>query len=148
VAALVFACVVRFLALGYGSMEAGLARITPSMDDAARSLGQTAAGAMRRVHLPLLRGSLLTATLLVFVDAMKELPMTLVLRPFNFSTLAVHVYEYASAERFQAAAPAALTIVAAGIGPVLLLSRAIARHGMGVPLPGEEGTSPPAPEAA
>lgn len=148
VAALVFACAVRFLALGYGSMEAGLARITPSMDDAARSLGQTAADTMLRVHLPLLRGSLLTAALLVFVDAMKELPMALVLRPFNFSTLAVHVYEYASAERFQAAAPAALTIVAAGIGPVLLLSRAIARHGAGVLVPGAETPPTAAREAA
>jgi iron(III) transport system permease protein len=78
-----------------------------------------------RVHLPLMKGSVLTAVLLVFVDGMKELPMTLILRPFNFNTLATHVYEYASYEAFQEAAPAALAIVAVGLLPVMLLSRTI-----------------------
>ncbi|MBI3992880.1 MAG: iron ABC transporter permease [Candidatus Lambdaproteobacteria bacterium] len=127
VAALVFAYTARFLALGFGTMEAGLVKITPNMDHAARSLGCTAGRVLRRVHVPLLRGSLLTAGLLVFVDAMKELPMTLILRPFNFTTLATHVYEYASAERFRLAAPAALAIVASGLIPVILLSRGIAQ---------------------
>ena len=126
-AALLFALTARFLVLGFGTMDAGLARITPGMDDAARSLGSTPGNVLRRVHLPLLRGSVLTAGLLVFVDAMKELPMTLILRPFDFTTLATHVYEYASAERFRLAAPAALAIVAAGLVPVILLSRGIAR---------------------
>ncbi len=126
-AAIVFACVVRFLALSFGTLEAGLAKITPALDDAARSLGTGSLGVLRRVHLPLMRGSLLTAALLVFVDSMKELPMTLILRPFNFDTLATHVYEYASNEQFHQAAPSAMAIVAAGMLPVILLSRAISR---------------------
>ena len=127
VAAVTFAYVVRFIALSFGTVEASLAKITPAMDDAARSLGLTPLGALPRVHLPLMRGSLMTAGLLVFVDAMKELPMTLILRPFNFDTLATHVYEYASYEQFGQAAPAALGIVVAGLLPVILLSRSIAR---------------------
>ena len=127
VAAIVFACVVRFLALSFGTLEAGLAKITPALDDAARSLGTGSLGLLRRVHLPLMRGSLLTAGLLVFVDSMKELPMTLILRPFNFDTLATHVYENASNEQFHLAAPPAMAIVAAGLFPVILLSRAISR---------------------
>jgi len=127
VAALVFAFAVRFLLLAFATLEASLAKVTPAMDHAARSLGLTPAATLWRVHLPLLRGSLLTAGLLVFVDSMKELPMTLILRPFNFDTLSTHVYEYASYEQFHQAAPAALTIVAAGLLPVVLLSRSIAR---------------------
>ena len=98
-------------------------RVTPSMDDAARTLGATPGVALLRVHLPLLKGSWLTAAALVFVDSMKELPMTLLLRPFNYETLATHVYQLASDERLEASALAALTIVAVGIGPVLFLSR-------------------------
>ncbi len=120
--ALVFACTVRFLALSSGSLEAGLTRITPNMDAAARSLGQRPGGILRRVHFPLLRGSLLTGAMLVFVDAMKELPMTLLLRPFNFNTLATHVYEYASYEAFDQAVIAALAIVVTGLAPVIVLS--------------------------
>jgi iron(III) transport system permease protein len=137
-AALVFACVTRFLVLGFGTLDAGLARVTPSMDHAARSLGAGPWSVLWRVHVPLLRGSAMTAALLVFVDAMKELPMTLLLRPFNFPTLATHVYEYASAERFRLAAPAALAIVAAGLYPVILLSSAITRmSGVGESVEGE-----------
>ncbi|MEL0018399.1 MAG: ABC transporter permease subunit, partial [Rickettsiales bacterium] len=116
---------VRFLALSFGTVEAGLGKITRSMDDAARSLGHRPLGVLRKIHLPMLRTSLLTATLLVFVDSMKELPMTLLLRPFNFETLATFVYQFASDELLEECALAALAIVAVGIGPVIVLSAAI-----------------------
>ena len=125
--ALLFAYVVRFLALAFNSVEVGLGRITPSMDAVGRSLGERPAGVLRRVHLPLLRGSLLTGVLLVFVDTLKELPATLIIRPFNFDTLAIRVYLLASDERLSEAATAALTIVAVGIIPVIVLSLAISR---------------------
>jgi iron(III) transport system permease protein len=127
--ALLFAYVVRFLALAFNSVEVGLGRVTPRMDDAARTLGARPLGVLRRVHLPLLRGSLLTGVLLVFVDTLKELPATLIVRPFNFDTLAVRVYLLASDERLSEAATAALTIVAVGIIPVIVLSLAITRAG-------------------
>jgi iron(III) transport system permease protein len=117
--------VVRFLALSYGAMEAGLARITPNMDGAARTLGAGPGRLLLRVHLPLLRASLLTAGLLVFVDCMKELPMTMILRPFNFETLATFVHQYAMDERLEESAPGALAIVIVGILPVILLSRTL-----------------------
>jgi iron(III) transport system permease protein len=97
------------------------------MDDAARSLGYRPMEVLGRIHVPIMRGSLLTAVLLVFVDVLKELPATLILRPFNFNTLAVRAFELASDERLADSASAALTIVAAGIVPVILLSRSIAR---------------------
>jgi iron(III) transport system permease protein len=125
--ALIFAYLVRFLAISLNTVEAGFGRITPRMDDAARSLGQTQGGVLTRVLAPLMRGSLLAAGLLVFVDVMKELPATLLVRPFNFDTLATRAYEYASDEQLIEASSAALAIVAVGIVPVILLSRAIAR---------------------
>lgn len=124
--ALIFAYVVRFLALPFGSLEAGLTKITTNMDDAARSLGHRPLSVLTRVHLPLLRGSLLTGAMLVFVDCMKELPMTLILRPFNFNTLATHVYEFASYEAFEEAGPAAIAVVLVGLAPVIGLSVGIA----------------------
>ena len=127
VIAVIVGYVVRFLALSFGTMEAGLAKVTPSMDDAARSLGHGPFEVLRKIHMPMVRGSLLAASLLVFVDCMKELPMTLLLRPFNFETLATFVYQFASDEMLEEAALAALTIVVVGIGPVILLSGAIRR---------------------
>jgi iron(III) transport system permease protein len=124
--ALLSAYLVRFLAVSLQTVEAGLGRIRPTMDDAARSLGLRPAQVLGRVHIPILRGSLLTALLLVFVDVMKELPATLVLRPFNFNTLAVRAFELASDERLADSATAALSIVLAGLLPVILLSRTIA----------------------
>jgi iron(III) transport system permease protein len=126
IAALVYAYLVRFLSLSLQTVEASLGKITPSMDDAARSLGSGQAATLRRVHLPLLRGSLLTAGLLVFVDVMKELPATLVMRPFNFDTLATQAYTLASDERLAEASTAALAIVAVGILPLIAVSRQIA----------------------
>jgi iron(III) transport system permease protein len=95
------------------------------MDMASRSLGLNPLQTLRRVHLPLIRGGLLTALLVVFVDAMKELPATLILRPFNYDTLATYVYQYASDEMLETSALAALLIVLVGIVPVILLSRTI-----------------------
>jgi iron(III) transport system permease protein len=123
--ALVFAYCVRFLAVSTGSVEASLAKITPSMDMASRSLGHNPLQTLRRVHLPLIRGGLLTAVLVVFVDAMKELPATLILRPFNYDTLATYVYQYASDEKLETSALSAMLIVLVGIVPVILLSRTI-----------------------
>jgi iron(III) transport system permease protein len=97
------------------------------MDDAARSLGLPPNQVLARIHMPIMRGSLLTALLLVFVDVLKELPATLILRPFNFNTLAVRAFELASDERLAESATAALTIVLVGIIPVILLSRSITR---------------------
>ena len=127
IAAVTFGYLVRFLALSLGTVEAGLGKITPSMDGAARSLGRGALGTMYRIHLPLMRGSVLTAVLLVFVDCMKELPMTIILRPFNFQPLATFVHQYASDEQLGEAALAALSIVMVGILPVILLSLVIAK---------------------
>ncbi|MDR7483144.1 MAG: iron ABC transporter permease [Armatimonadota bacterium] len=124
---LVYAYLVRFLAVSLNTVEAGLGRIRPSMDDAARTLGHGPGSTLLRVHAPLMRGSLLAAALLVVVDLLKELPATLILRPFNFDTLAVRVYQLASDERLAEASTAALAIVAVGILPVLLLDRTMAR---------------------
>ena len=117
----------RFLAVALQSVEAGLAKITPSMDDAARSLGARPAGILARVHVPLLMPSVLIAGLMVFVDVMKELPATFMMRPFNFDTLAVHAYNLASDERLSELAAPALTIVVAGMVPLILLSRSLIR---------------------
>jgi iron(III) transport system permease protein len=127
VAALLYGYLVRYFAVAYQSIEAGLTHITPAMDASARSLGSTPLDTFFRVHLPILTPSVLAAALLVFVDVMKELPATLVLRPFNFDTLAVIAFQMASDERLGEAALPALTIVAAGVLPVALLSRAITR---------------------
>ncbi len=127
IAALVYAYVVRFLAVSVNTVEASLAKITHGMEGAARTLGHGPLATLWRVHVPVMRGSILTAALLVFVDVMKELPATLIMRPFNFDTLAVQAFTLAADERLREAAPAALAIVAAGIVPVILLSAAIAR---------------------
>jgi iron(III) transport system permease protein len=122
VTALVFAYLVRFLAVGFGAIESSLANIKPSLDDASRSLGYSTGSTLWKIHLPLMRGGLITAAILVFVDVMKELPATLIMRPQNFDTLAVRVYNLASDERLAEAAWPALAIVLAGLLPVLLLS--------------------------
>ncbi|WP_303785018.1 iron ABC transporter permease [Azovibrio restrictus] len=127
VAALVYAYLVRFLAVALHTVESSLGKITPNMDDASRSLGLGQFATLRRVHAPILRGSLFTAGLLVFVDVMKELPATLVMRPFNFDTLATQTYTLASDERLAEASTAALAIVAVGLLPLIALSRQIAR---------------------
>ncbi len=125
IAALIYAYLVRFLAVALHTVESSLGKITPSMDDAARSLGLGQGETLQRVHAPMLRGSLLTAGLLVFVDVMKELPATLVMRPFNFDTLATQAYTLASDERLAEASTAALAIVVVGLLPLIALSRQV-----------------------
>ncbi|MGQ0510588.1 MAG: ABC transporter permease [Betaproteobacteria bacterium] len=123
VVALVYAYLVRFLAVALQAVESGLARITPRMDDAARSLGASPAKALARVHAPLLASSLASAALLLFVDVMKELPATFALRPFNFDTLAIEAYNLAKDERLAEAAAPSLVIVAIGLVPLLVVTR-------------------------
>jgi iron(III) transport system permease protein len=126
VAILVLAYVCRFLAVAVGSIEAGYGRLSPNLDAAARTLGETASSALVRVHLPMLAPALAAAALLVFVDGMKELPATLLLRPMNFETLATKVYAFAAQEQFEQGALGALAIVLVGLVPVLLLHKAVA----------------------
>ena len=128
---LLFAYMVRLLSVSLQSVEAGLGKIKPTMDDSARSMGLSKREVMTRVHLPIMKGTLLTAIVIVFVDVLKELPATLMLRPFNFNTLAVRAYELASDERLADSSPAALAIVMVGILPVILLSIAISRSRVG-----------------
>ncbi len=125
--ALFYAYLVRFLAVAFGTVDGGLHRIRPSLDHAARVLGQSPFGVVRRIHAPLLRGSLLTAAMLIFVDVLKELPATLIVRPFDFDTLAVRVYQLASDERLSEASTGALIIVAVSLIPVIWLHAAVAR---------------------
>ncbi|MEO1637677.1 MAG: iron ABC transporter permease [Pseudomonadota bacterium] len=124
---LVFAYLIRFLAAALGAYEGGIASVGLNMDAAARTLGQDTPGLVGRIHLPLLRTSLLTAGLIVFVDVMKELPATLIMRPFNYDTLAVQAYRLASDERLEGAAVPSLVIAAIGLIPVILLCRRIGR---------------------
>jgi iron(III) transport system permease protein len=123
--AVVFACSIRFLTVPAQALEAGYARLSPHMDDAARSLGSRPWRLFHRVHLPLLKLPLFTSALLVFVDTLKELPATLVLRPFDTNTLAVRAFELASDERLADAALPALAILLAGLLPVVLLARSL-----------------------
>lgn len=123
-AALVLAYVVRFFAIAQGAVDTAFGRVSPSLPLAARSLGRGAGGALQAVYLPLMRGSVLTALLVVFVDCVKELPATLLLRPFNYETLATRVHEQASAERLTEAAPAALLVIAVGLCAVAVLAHA------------------------
>jgi iron(III) transport system permease protein len=125
---LVVAYMVRFLAAALGAYEGGQAMVHANMDAAARSLGESPIGTLRRVHLPILTPSLLTALLIVFVDVMKELPATLIMRPFNFDTLAVQAFRLASDERLEGAAVPSLVIVAVGLLPVILICRQVGRR--------------------
>ncbi|CAD0184471.1 Putative 2-aminoethylphosphonate transport system permease protein PhnU [Ruegeria sp. THAF57] len=125
---LVAAYMVRFLAAALGAYEGGQSTVHANMDAASRSLGETPLGTLRRVHLPMLTPSLLTALLIVFVDVMKELPATLIMRPFNFDTLAVQAYRLASDERLEGAAVPSLVILAVGLLPVILICRQVGQR--------------------
>jgi iron(III) transport system permease protein len=125
--ALVFAYAVRFMAVAFLPVESGFSRICGRVDDAARSLGATPSCALRKISLPLLRGTLLGAVILVFVDVLKELPLTLILRPFNFDTLATRAYQLATDELIAVSANYALVIIVAGVIPVILLNRVVSR---------------------
>jgi len=122
-AGLLFAYVARFLSVSFQTLEASLTKIPASLDDAARSLGASIGGTLRRIHLPLMRGGVLTALILVFVETMKEMPATLLLRPLGLDTLAIAVWERTSESLWADAAAPALTIVAAGLIPVLVVIR-------------------------
>jgi iron(III) transport system permease protein len=122
-AALIYAYLVRFLAISAGSIDAGFNRIPVTYDQASRTLGETATGTFRHIHLPLSKTALSAATLLVFVDCVKELPATLLLRSLNIETLATHLYGEAARGTYEEASLAALAIVAIGILPVIVLSR-------------------------
>ena len=122
-AALIYAYVARFLAISVGGIEAGMDKVPRSLDQSARTLGRTAGGALRAVHLPLIRPAIGAAAILVFVDCMKELPATLLLRPLNFETLATHLYGEAVRGTYEDGAVAALAIVLAGLLPVIVLAR-------------------------
>jgi iron(III) transport system permease protein len=145
--ALVLAYTIRFLAASFGAVEAGLSKISRNTDAAARTLGATISETLWRVHLPLLRPALGAAALLVFVDSMKELPATLLLRPFNFDTLATHVFTLASLYRYEEAGLSALTIVVASLAPVFLLHGVIVAGRPGAPL-GQRGAAAEAREEA
>ena len=127
--ALVFAYLVRFMAVAFGAVESSLVKIKPSLDDASRSLGYGVTKTLIKVHVPMMWGGLLTGAMLTFVDVMKELPATMVIRPFNFDTLAIRVYNLAADERLSEAAGPALAIVLVGIIPVIILSLKIAKSG-------------------
>jgi iron(III) transport system permease protein len=127
---LIYAYLVRFLAVAFHTVEAGLTRVTTSMDDAARSLGLSPARTLTRVHVPIMSGSVATAALLVFVDVMKELPATFAMRPFNFDTLAVEAYNLAKDERIAEAAVPSLVMVGIALLPLILLLRQITRSGL------------------
>ncbi|MGB3455754.1 MAG: ABC transporter permease subunit, partial [Litorimonas sp.] len=124
IALLVFALLIRFLTVSYNTLSSGFAQVPPAMDAAARSLGSGPWAVMRRVHLPLLRPSLLVGGLMVFVDTLRELPATLILRPFNFDTLATRIYWLASDERIAEASTAAVLVILCGLIPVILINRA------------------------
>lgn len=126
--AIIYACSVRFLTMAEGSLEAGFQKLSPHLDMAARALGRTGGQTLRTVLLPMMRPAVLTAALLVFIETMKELSATIMLRPFNFNTLATLVYEDASRAKVEDASVAAMIIVVAGMIPVILVSRSLERR--------------------
>ncbi len=129
--ALVLAYLIRFMAVSLNTVGSSLAKVTPSMEDAARTLGKNKIATVIKVHAPIMSGGLLTAGLIVFVDVMKELPATLIMRPFNFDTLAIQAYNLAKDERLTQAATPSLVIVAVGILPLIILSRRIMKSRTG-----------------
>ncbi len=142
---LVLAYMARFMAVALNTFDAGLATVSPRIDAVARTLGRRPPAVLARVHLPILKGSVLTAILIVFVDTMKELPATLIMRPFNFDTLAVQAHRLAADERLDAAAVPSLVIAAIGLLPVILLCRAIAAEGRPAPSSRARPAAAPAP---
>ena len=126
---LMTAYIVRFQAVGYGAMMSGIRRLPDNMMNASRVLGQGFGASLKRVVMPLLGSSMLAGGLLVFVDVMKELPITLLLRPFDFETLATYTYQYAKDEMLEEAALPALMVVMAGLIPVILMNRMLRRAG-------------------
>jgi iron(III) transport system permease protein len=133
-AAIICAYTIRFLAIPTGLAQAGLARISNELDDAARSAGMWPSGVIRSIHLPLLRPAIGAAALLVFVDCLKELPATLLLRPLNVETLSTYIYQFATRGSFEEGSLAALLIVLVGIIPVIRMVRYADRAWPGTPV--------------
>ncbi|MGU5679251.1 ABC transporter permease [Aeromonas allosaccharophila] len=129
ITAIVFGYLVRFVAIAIGSVESSMGKISPSLDMAARSLGQGDGGMLRRVHLPLVRRGLFAGAMLVFIESMKELPAALLLRPFNFDTLATHVYQFVSDEMLERGALGAIVIVLVGLLPLIWVNRTLDSSG-------------------
>ncbi|WP_421336387.1 ABC transporter permease [Aeromonas veronii] len=129
ITAIVFGYLVRFVAIAIGSVESSMGKISPSLDMAARSLGQGDGGMLRRVHLPLVRRGLFAGAMLVFIESMKELPAALLLRPFNFDTLATHVYQFVSDEMLERGALGAIVIVLVGLLPLIWVNRSLDSSG-------------------
>ena len=127
VALIILACAIRFQAVGYGAMTSGMDRLPPNMMNASRVLGRSFGESLKAVILPLIRVPFLAGGLLVFIDVMKERPMTLLLRPFNYETLATYVYQFAKDELLEEAALPALIIVSVGILPVIVMNAALNR---------------------
>ena len=125
--AILFAYVARFSSISVGGLEAGYGKIRPSIDDAAQTMGSSPGGIFKKIHFPMLKGSILIAALIVFVDVMKELPATALMRPFNFDTLAVQAHNFAADERLAEAAVASLIIAAVGLIPVYVINRNLIR---------------------
>lgn len=125
ITAIVFGYLVRFVAIAIGSVESSMGKISPSLDMAARSLGQGDGGMLRRVHFPLVRRGLFAGAMLVFIESMKELPAALLLRPFNFDTLATHVYQFVSDEMLERGALGAIVIVLVGLLPLIWVNRSL-----------------------
>lgn len=123
--AIVFAFVVRFAAVAIGSIESSLAKISPSLDMASKTMGYASTAMLRRIHLPLIRRGCLIAGLLVFIESMKELNAALLLRPFNFETLATYVFNFASDEQLEQAALPAILLVIVGLIPLVMINRSL-----------------------
>ncbi|OHU88504.1 MULTISPECIES: ABC transporter permease [Pseudoalteromonas] len=126
--AMVFAYIVRFYAIAHGAVESSYVRISPSLDMASQSMGKNLLQTLSLVHFPLLRRGILTAALLVFIECMKELPAALLLRPFNYETLATHVFQYVSDEQLELASISALFIVLVGLVPLYIVNRSMEQH--------------------
>lgn len=125
--ALIFAYLVRFLAISFNPIKAGFESTCAHLDEASRSMGISPMNTLRRINLPLIKGALFSAAILVFVDVLKELPITLILRPFNFDTLAIRAFELASDEMVAQSASAAMIIILTGIVPIVILSNLISK---------------------
>ncbi|MEM9139360.1 MAG: hypothetical protein AAGB15_05980 [Pseudomonadota bacterium] len=130
-AAVVLALIVRFGAIAHGAINGAFGRVAPSMELAAPTFGSAKRRVLFRVHSTIIRGSVLTAAILIFVDTAKELPTTLILRPFNFDTLATTVFHAASLEKLGEAGPSSLAIIAVGLAPVIILARRLNRMHVG-----------------
>ena len=127
---LFFAYLIRFLAVGNGAMRSGIEKIDPSIVDVSRTMGHRFITIITKIIIPLVYTNILVGGILVFVDVLKELPMTLLLRPFNFETLATYVYQYASDEMLEESSLAAIIIILTGLGPIILLNSTIKKFSM------------------